>query len=412
MDSTSQETLQRISQNDHTLTMLFIDDHRNDRHNRGSTGIFNSRSRDDFSRLGKHIAKNEHLKRLRLHVNNIPALDDSNGDFYNGLRQNSSIRDLLVWDGSLIEGVLYELLKVYQDNNRLTNIGVVGATNLRNGGVNIITATLQRSTYIEMIHLAACNIADEQLLPIIDAARGLRSLTELSLNNNRIGNVGCEILSTLLDDPNSSLQTLQIMSNNISNEGAVILAKSLANNTRLKQLYIENNITDHQVEDFFSKLLCNTSSINSIHSSNHTFEKLTINDDDEGTRNGGLRSKHLQSLLLVNEIPNKRHVAIKKILKYHPNINMEPLYDWDIDGERTLKSLPYVIAWFDKAREAVDERLEDENEDEYDYQVDEKKLSAVYQFTRAMPLQFVPPAHDTKPNDDDDKKRKRVCNQG
>ena len=142
-------------------------------------------------------------------------------------------------------------------------------------------------------------------------------------------------------------------------------------------------------------------------------EELTINDDDEyeSTRNGGLRSQHLRFLLLVNAIPNKRHVAIKKILKYHPNINMEPLYNWDVDGERTLKSLPYVIAWFDKAREAVDERLEDEDEDEYNYQVDEKKLSAVYQFTRAMPLQFVPPAHDINPNDDD-KKRKRVCNQG
>lgn len=152
---------------------------------------------------------------------------------------------------------------------------------------------------------------------------------------------------------------------------------------------MKNDLIDHRIEDVFSKVLCNTSSINSIHSSNHTFEELTINDDDEyeGTRNGGLRSRHLRFLLLVNATPNKRHVAIKKIMKYHPNINMEPLYNWDVDGERTLKSLPYVIAWFDKAREAVDERHDDEDEDEYDYQVDEKKLSAVYQFTRAM-LQF------------------------
>ena len=116
----------------------------------------------------------------------------------------------------------------------------------------------------------------------------------------------------------------------------------------------------------------------------------------------------------MNEMENKTHVAIIKILKYHPNIDMEPLYDWDINGERTLKSLPHVIAWFDKAKEAVHESsvfLESEEEDDYDYQVDEGKLSAIYQFALAMPLQFEPPAH-TKPNDDDDKKRKRVCNQG
>ena len=32
---------------------------------------------------------------------------------------------------------------------------------------------------------------------------------------------------------------------------------------------------------------------------------------------------------------------------------MEPFFDWDSKGDHTLKALSYVIAWFDRAREAV-----------------------------------------------------------
>lgn len=150
----SQETLQRISQNDHTLTRLHY------RYSNSSTGIFNSSSTNDFSRLGKAIATNQHLKTLLLHADNMPALISSNTEFYNGLRQNSSIHDLHVWGGSFIVGPLPELLKVYQDNSCLTNIMVVNARNIQDGGVNIIATTLQCCTNVKHINLGGCNIAD------------------------------------------------------------------------------------------------------------------------------------------------------------------------------------------------------------------------------------------------------------
>ena len=48
------------------------------------------------------------------------------------------------------------------------------------------------------------------------------------------------------------------------------------------------------------------------------------------------------------------------------------------------KALPYVIAWFEKAEEAV------AGEEEWSYNIEERKLSAIYQFAQAMPLLFVP----------------------
>ncbi|MDB4430429.1 hypothetical protein N9140_00565, partial [bacterium] len=84
----------------------------------------------------------------------------------------------------------------------------------------------------------------------------------------------------------------------------------------------------------------------------------------------------------------------------HPNIDMEPLFEWNMEGEgeHDLKALPYVVAWFDRAQEAV---ASDEGGDSYN--INERKLSAIYQFAKAMPLMFVPVPHDKG----GDHKRKR-----
>lgn len=111
--------------------------------------------------------------------------------------------------------------------------------------------------------------------------------------------------------------------------------------------------------------------------------------------------EHLLSLLTMNECTNKKHVAIKKILRYHPDLDMTALFKLDlVEGERNLKGLPWVIDWFEKAREAVTE----EDEDDGGYTVEGRKLSAIYQFVHAMPLQFVHASHSEV---EDKKKRKR-----
>ena len=67
---------------------------------------------------------------------------------------------------------------------------------------------------------------------------------------------------------------------------------------------------------------------------------------------------------------------------------MEPLFEWNMEGggERNLKALPHVVAWFERAGEAV---ADDEGGEE-SYNIEERKLTAIYQFAQAMPLLFVP----------------------
>ena len=86
---------------------------------------------------------------------------------------------------------------------------------------------------------------------------------------------------------------------------------------------------------------------------------------------------------------------------------MVQLFGWDSDDEQSLKSLPYVIDWFETAEEAVNAAEESQptrfpNLPKFECNIDQRKLSAIYQFARSMPLQFVSNTKVEK------KKRKRI----
>ena len=325
--------------------------------------------------------------------------------------------DLRCDQHNLIGGVGHEIFKSYQKiNNNLTRLSLNEAV-LDNGGGNVITETLRWCRNLNTINLGMNNITDEQLLPIVDAIKGgcNTSLEELYLYSNRIGNAGCHTLATLLEDPNSNIQTLDLDENQIGNEGATAIANNLVNNIKLQTLDLQSqsNPFDPSAVGIFCRVLCNTSSANTTYLSNHTLVDLLLSDEQEEQE-----VDHPDTLLAMNEETNKSHVAIKKILKYHPNIDMGPLFEWDLEGEQTLKALPFVIDWFERAGVAVadgrgsvnhedsnsdNDDDDDDEEEQEDYQIEQKKLSAIFQFAKAMPLMFVPASHIEV----DDRKRKR-----
>ena len=328
---------------------------------------------------------------------NDNALTVEDRGWYDGLRRNSSIKAVKLFGNILdnhnfiIDGVLHEILKVYQENSsHLTTISI-RFCNLVNGGDGAIATTLRGCTNLKQIDLSRCGINDEQILPIVEGLRGHGALKKLCLFDNRIGAAGCQSLTTLLEDHSSNIGELVLQENQIGIDGAMTLFNSLLTNSRLRNLYLGGNPTaGFRTVDALSRVLCNTTSINSTYTSNHTLELLAIRHSNV----------EIDLLLDLNKDTNKSRVAMKKILKYHPNIDMEPLFDWDAEeGEQNLKALPYVISWFDKACWAVLY-----NNDKYN--IEEKKLSAIFQFAKALPLLFVPTSHIKK---DDNKKRKREC---
>ena len=390
MNSNSQDTLRRIEQNDAILSLLWIG-------NTGVDGGFKSSDSSDYSRLGTAIGNNyKHLRKLIVALDDEDPLDIANNEFFDGLKRNSSISNLELScnEHILIGGVEHEILKSYQKNNNLTRLYIHHAV-LDNGGCNVITDTLRWCRNLNTINLRNNNITDEQLLPMLEAIKGgcNTSLENLYLYGNRIGNAGCHALATLLEDPNSNMQTLYLAVNQIGNEGATAIADSLANNTKLKALVLGSNPFEPSAVGIFCRALCNTSSVNDTYRSNHTLNTLYLSYEQQGQH-----ADHLASLLTMNEETNKSHVAIKKILKCHPNIDMESLFEWDTDGEQTLKALPHVVDWFERAGEAVAGDIDWE-----DHRVEQRQLSAIFQFAKAMPL-LLEPASNIK---EDDKKRKR-----
>ena len=88
----------------------------------------------------------------------------------------------------------------------------------------------------------------------------------------------------------------------------------------------------------------------------------------------------------------------------------------DEGGEQTLKALPFVIDWFERAEEAVAEKDNSDSDDDSsisDDDGDEKErldvgkrtLSAIFQFAKAMPLLFEP---ISRLEVDGSRKRKRI----
>jgi len=103
IDNNIQKVLQKIEKNNSKVDELVLGDRLwGDTFNRfriklsssGKDVTFNSSDSDDFSTLGASIATNTHLTKLSVAESVITALEASNRDFYDGLKQNSSINDL------------------------------------------------------------------------------------------------------------------------------------------------------------------------------------------------------------------------------------------------------------------------------------------------------------------------------
>ena len=99
---------------------------------------------------------------------------------------------------------------------------------------------------------------------------------------------------------------------------------------------------------------------------------------------GGSPDSDLNRLLMLNGSGYpKNQIAMMKILKYHDNFDMQPLFEWD------FKFLPCMIEWFEKAAECPSFYDDCLGHDELEQTIQRRKLSAIYQFIRAMPLEYI-----------------------
>jgi len=155
-------------------------------------------------------------------------------------------------------------------------------------------------------------------------------------------------------------------------DGAIALVDALKGNKSMEEMCFDPDSARVTSVGWsaFSKLLCDTSSVNATYLSNHYLTTIGTYDDEDAP-------EEVNQLLSSNKHPAE-HVAIHKILKSHPDFDMEPFFEWK------LKVLPIVVSWFGRVWNLADEHswISDESAEE----IQSRQLSTMYNFVRGMPL--------------------------
>ena len=213
---------------------------------------------------------------------------------------------------------------------KLVNMGI---------GINVCMAlsTLLRCTTTQLKRLNLCdnNINDEGMEALVNGLTNVNTLQELNLSTNRSITIkGWKEVATLLE--RSKLKALHIEDSDIGDEEARVFAKALTNNSTLEELDLCYNSINVKGWASFSKLLCNTSSVNKTYLSNHTLQYIMGFPNNVSNIRKGLE--------LNKNLPGRRkpHIAMVKILRTHSHFNMEPFFE-------EFKVLPLLINWFKKA---------------------------------------------------------------
>jgi len=280
---------------------------------------------------------------------------------------NRSLK-LFKFRGNEIEvGNIVDIITALSMHPQLERLGL--ADNRINMGRNECTAlsTLLRctTTQLQLLNLKGCDINDEGLDTLVKALPN--TLRHLDLGSNRSITIkGWKVLSTLLATTDSNLNKLHIDNNNVGDDGALVFTNALVNNSTLKTLGLRNSGITNEGWAAFSRLLCDTSSVNRTYMSNHTLQKFR----------GSSVDALVNTYLALNKKEDKSLVAMTKILQHHSRFNMEPFFEWE------FKVLPLMINWFANAARSVTT---------YDQKTSRLKLSATFDFIKEFPMLYVEP---------------------
>jgi len=405
--------LSHLKNDDPSLTSLWLGDH-------SGVHSYCPEGARDMEWLGYYIAKNTHLEELCF--TNVNKFIDSMEPLCRGLKRNKSIARLKICDSDLSEYNIFQVMKPFiVDNPSLIRVEVegcdMGAEVCRSLALALqgrtikcaiddeslrgILSTLRMNPQLVDLELCGSSTGRNGIAALASLSpRSITELRSLDLRNNGIGDEGVKHLtlaiaknetlqnldlshnasitirgwlavSALLEAPKSNLQELSLCSNNIDDEGAISFAIALTKNCTLKALDLNSNYSiTSKGWVAFSKILCDTSSINSTYFSNHTLASLSgYSDSFRDAFPSGL-----MSYLDMNRGHSNNNAAAIKIIEHHYHFDMCPLFEWD------LKMLPLVIKWIEAA--SVYRTV-------FDAGARRRTLSAIYQFIQAMPMKSI-----------------------
>ena len=331
------------------------------------------RSRDNFNGLFRGLISNRSIQTLTLYHNlGSTSIDDEGANIFAGLIRNAPIKKLEINDAPNMTRVGWLAIFTALQMNptcRLEQL-ILGSNNINEAaGVSLSNVLLHHRATFETLYL--CNsiqnmtiagwlaflqplqdpscrlkkldltsnanaITDEVAAVLTNALANISMLRELDLSYSDVTATGWVGFSTVLRNPNSALEILDLSGNHINDHVMTSFADVLANNNMLRELNLDLENVSYDGYAAFNNILCNNASILSTYHSNHSLEKLchTINESS--------LPEDLRSLLRINREKSNSQAARIKIIKTHfsgSNINTQ------IFARMEVHVLPTVIAW-------------------------------------------------------------------
>eukprot|EP00577_Skeletonema_sp_RCC1716_P014211 CAMPEP_0113402286 /NCGR_PEP_ID=MMETSP0013_2-20120614/17174_1 /TAXON_ID=2843 ORGANISM="Skeletonema costatum, Strain 1716" /NCGR_SAMPLE_ID=MMETSP0013_2 /ASSEMBLY_ACC=CAM_ASM_000158 /LENGTH=475 /DNA_ID=CAMNT_0000287609 /DNA_START=65 /DNA_END=1492 /DNA_ORIENTATION=+ /assembly_acc=CAM_ASM_000158 len=297
---------------------------------------------------------------------------------------NNPKLESLTLDGNDIgDSGVVTLMKSLANHPQLNNLSL-GSNNIGRVGC-VALSSMQSCTSgcgwvvpcLVQLDLSYNRIDDTGLEALASSLASSTTLKRLNLSSNTfITSSGLRSLSALLHSENYRLEDLHLESMPIGDDGAHALAAGLTGNVSVKRLMFSSDVAGITELGWssFSRLLCDTSSINSIHKSNHTLNQIGSSPVPRG--------HDLRHYLKLNTSSNLHRTAQTKILMHNLDLDIEPFCVYN------LKFLPLLVHWFESGTFCRNHLKSKESLRTFR----SRKLSVVYKFVRSMPM-LVADAH-------------------
>ena len=203
-------------------------------------------------------------------------------------RSNSMLEELNLF----LTNLHYEEA-IYLTNFLLSNKSLISLKFTSNGKITIVgwyrLAAVLKSlqSVLENIDLSECNIDDKSFTCLANAPANNSMLQSLSLRFNIKTTIAGwrTFSSSVLQNPYSSLEKLDIQRLPVTGQTMTAFANDLANNSTIRELLISNLRNEEpdfaHVWESFSRIVCNTTSIMDTYQSNHTLQNRCQGERDK-----------------------------------------------------------------------------------------------------------------------------------
>ena len=239
-----------------------------------------SMTEEGWEELGRDIANNTHLTEVTLMRNVIN--DQTMTCLFRGLTRSSSVQQMSLYRNQWSAVGVRSMVPFLQNANNLLHLDL-SENNLQSEGFNVIFRALSDSPIAELI-CDSCGLESIE----IDREHIPKHLEFLLLNNNLINADGCREVAKVLQTGDGTLDHLHLVNNKIDDVGVDILVDALKSNTSLTELILEGNSgISKRGKISLLKLVNDVSSIKATLQSNHTLIRIDLrvgsSDALEGT---------------------------------------------------------------------------------------------------------------------------------